>query len=235
MMRALPDRALRSGLGDQDSPTRSKAHADQRRRILRATGELVAKRGYRAVTVELIAKRAKVSYSTFYKHFENKEAAFLELFDSVFETTRRRVEQALELAGEAWPERVGAALRAIVEQLGADPLLARAVIVEALAAGPTLLQRYQQAGGALVPLLAEGRALNPRGENLPSTLEGTLAGSALWSIYQQLILGEADRIEALLPEVLELVLRPYIGVEQAAVIAASAAAKAAPGSSGPSA
>ena len=228
-MRALPDRALRSTHEDRASVTRSSAAVDQRRRILRATGELVAKRGYRAVTVELICKRARVSYSTFYKHFDNKEAAFLDLFDAAFDSTRRSVEQALELAGDAWPDRIFAALGAIIEQLAADPVIARAVIVEALVAGPALFRRYQQATDALVPLLAEGRALSPRGESLPSTLEGTLAGSVLWSIYQRIISGEADRVKDLFPEVVELVLRPYIGSEEAAVLIAADAASGSAG------
>src|SRR3954469_6988015 len=67
-MRALPGRASRATLdAPPASVTRSSAHADQRRRILRAVGELVAERGYSDVTVELIVKRARVSFKTFYK------------------------------------------------------------------------------------------------------------------------------------------------------------------------
>ena len=50
-------------------------------------------------------------------------------------------------------------------------------------------------------------------------LEMTLAGSVLWSVYQRLIVGELDRIEELLREVIELVLRPYLGEEEATRIA----------------
>lgn len=74
LMRALPGRASRTSLADPAAVTREGVKRDQRRRILRATGELVAKRGYNAVTVELIIKRARVSFKTFYVHFPNKEA-----------------------------------------------------------------------------------------------------------------------------------------------------------------
>ena len=70
------------------SVTRSSAHADQRRRILRAVGELVAERGYSDVTVELIVKRAHVSFKTFYKHFASKEECFVALFEAAFATDR---------------------------------------------------------------------------------------------------------------------------------------------------
>src|SRR6188472_768288 len=80
-MRAIPGRASRATLdAPLPSVTRSSAHADQRRRILRAVAELVAERGYSDVTVELIVKRAHVSYKTFYKHFNGKEGCFEALF-----------------------------------------------------------------------------------------------------------------------------------------------------------
>jgi AcrR family transcriptional regulator len=219
-MRTLPDRALRSAPAKRTSITRAAAAADQRRRILRATGELVAKRGYRAVTVELIAKRARVSYSTFYKHFQNKEECLLALCDSVFAGVERRVLLALDAEQRSWPERVVVALRTLVELIVSDPLIARACIVEGPPATPLLFERYEAASQALTPLFRAGREISPRAARLPETTEETLAGSVLWSAYQRLIVGEAERIEELLPELIELVLRPYLGEQQASSIAA---------------
>lgn len=218
-MRALPGRDSRTSL--EDSParvTRDRVKADQRQRILRATGELVAKRGYNAVTIELIVKRAKVSYKTFYAHFSNKEACFLELFDAVMAQTRAQIDVALAAeAGAPWPQQVVAGLRALFDSFVADPLIARASIVEAPTVGPLIIERYEKAMTVLSPLLRQGRAIDmPQREELPETLEDTLAGGVLWSAYQRLIVGEADRIEALLPEAIEFVLRPYIGEVEAA-------------------
>ena len=89
-MRALPGRDSRA---TPDAPpasvTRSSAHADQRRRILRAVGELVAERGYSDVTVELIVKRARCRYKTFYKHYTGKEECFVALFETRLRHHRR--------------------------------------------------------------------------------------------------------------------------------------------------
>jgi AcrR family transcriptional regulator len=215
-MRALPGRDSRASL--EDSParvTRDSVKADQRQRILRATGELVAKRGYNAVTVELIVKRAKVSYKTFYAHFSNKEEAFLELFDAVMAQTRAQIDAALVAEADApWPQQVIAGLRALFNAFIADPLIARASIVEAPTVGPLIIERYEKAMTVISPLLRQGREAQP--EELPATLEDTLAGGVLWSAYQRLIVGEAERIEALLPEAIEFVLRPYIGEAEAA-------------------
>ena len=217
-MRALPGRASRTRLAEPPATlTRESAQRAQRARILRATGELIAKRGYHDVTVELIVKRARVSFKTFYRHFSGKEDCFLQLFETVVERTERRVRDALEAEADApWPRQVAVALRTMAEMIGADPIIARACIVEGPTAGPAILARYTRASEALVPLLRAGRELSPQGDQLPPTLEQTLAGSVLWSAYQRLIVGELDRIEELLPEVIELVLRPYLGEQDAA-------------------
>jgi len=224
-MRALPGRETRSSLAQPASLSRSGLKEEQRSRILLATGELVAKRGFEAVTIALIVKRARVSYKTFYKHFANKEECFLELFDRTVAEIRGRIEARLAATPEApWPEQVTLAIRTLFETFLAEPLIARAVVVEAPTVGPVIVERYQEAMNMLAPLLRRGRALNDEAAGLPPTLEVTLAGGVIWSAYQRLIVGEVDRIATLLPESVEFVLRPYLGPGEAAKWAAAAAA-----------
>lgn len=45
-----------------------------------------------------------------------------------------------------------------------------------------------------------------------------------WSAYQRLIVGEADRLPDILPEIAELVLRTYLGQSEASRIARDATA-----------
>jgi AcrR family transcriptional regulator len=219
-MQALPGRSSRVTLeAPPATVTRSSAAADQRRRILRATGELVAERGYSDVTVELIVKRAHCSFKTFYKHFAGKEECFLALFQSAFEITERKIRHRLAAPDLSWPEQVSAALRTFVEQILAEPVIARAVIVESPTVGPALTERYERATKAFAPLLRAGRDLNPRGAELPATIEDTLAGSVFWAAYQRLIVDEADELTAYLPVLTELILRTYLGPAEAARIA----------------
>jgi AcrR family transcriptional regulator len=217
-MRALPGRPTRTSLAEPPpTVTRASTAEQQRRRILVATGELVAKRGYDGVSVELIVKRGRVSFKTFYKHFANKQEAFVELFDQVVAEAREAV--ALTLAAEQegpWPQQVAAAVRALFGVVLADPLIARATIVEAPTVGPVIIERYGSAMKSLAPLLRLGREYSKHGNELPETLEDTLAGGVIWSAYQRLIVGEVDRVEALLPEAIEFVLRPYVGESEAA-------------------
>lgn len=200
--------------------SRVAAPADQRRRILRAAAALVAKRGYQDTTTELIVRRAKVGYATFYKHFADKEECLLALFDEAWGRTEAAINEAYEEQPGAWPQKAAAALRTLFELIVADPLLAKACLVETLSAGPAAVARYGAGLKAFEPLLRPGRALNPRGEQLPATLEDTLAGGVLWVAYQRLIVGEAEKLPQLLPETIEFVLSPYVGEEEAVRVAA---------------
>jgi AcrR family transcriptional regulator len=219
-MQALPGRQSREM---PDVPvalvTRTSAHADQRRRILRAAGELIAKRGYSDVTVELIVKRAHCSYKTYYKHFENKEDCCIAVFESALAYAERTIRERLDAEELPWAEQVVLALRTLVELILAEPLISRAVIVEAPTIGLAITERYEQATKALAPLFRPGRDLNPRGAELPDSIDDTLAGSVFWSAYRYLIVSEAEGLAAYLPVMIELVLRTYLGQAEAARIA----------------
>jgi AcrR family transcriptional regulator len=228
-VQALPGRETRAKPGARPATvTRSTASAEQRRRILRATGELVAKRGYGDVSIELIVKRAHVSYKTFYKHFSNKEDCYASLFDQVVGSTEKTIRDLLAEEPREWAEQVVLALRKLTELIVSDPLIAKAVIVEAPTVGEGVFERYEKATKALVPLFRAGREHNPRGAELPATIEDTLAGSVFWSAYQRLIVGEADVLPQLLPELIQLVLRTYLGEAEAARIASEVVPSASP-------
>ncbi len=167
-MRALPGRASRATLdAPPASVTRTSAHADQRRRILRAIGELVAERGYSDVTVELIVKRAHVSFKTFYKHFAGKEECFVALFESRLREHRnddppppRRRAPAVARPGRASP-------RTLIEQIVAEPVIARAVIVESPTVGPAITERYRAGDQGPRPALPRRPRVQPAWRGAP--------------------------------------------------------------------
>jgi AcrR family transcriptional regulator len=215
LVRALPGKENRQPPGPEPV-SRDAAAADQRRRILAATADLIAEQGYQETTMEEIVRRAKVGYATFYKHYPDKEAAFLALLDAATDRTVSRVEEAYEREEGPWTDRVGAALGVLFADVAAHPAAARAALVEAVAAGPEAAAKHEAALKRLAPLLRPGRELNPRQAELPESLEETLAGGIVWVLGQRLIAGEADKLRGLLPETLEFVLRPYVGEDEAA-------------------
>jgi AcrR family transcriptional regulator len=194
--------------------SRTDAAADQRRRILEATADLVAEKGYQGATIETIVRRAKVGYATFYKNFEDKEQCYLALLEAGYGVALHRVQRAYDRE-EEWPDKVAAGLGALFEQIVAHPNVGRACLVEALTAGPEAVARHEALLKRFAPLLKPGRELNPRTE-LPDTLEDTLIGGVLWVLNQRLIANEAEALRGLLPETIEFVLRPYVGEDKAA-------------------
>jgi len=198
----------------------------QRERMLLATAQLVAERGYRRTTIEAIARTGRVALTTFYEHFESKEECVLAAFDE-------SVEAAAEVFAELidpeldWTDQVSTGLEVLLEMVVTETPRATLCLVESQAAGPAALARYQGMLERPAAKLREGRALNPRSARLPDGLEVAIAGGIAWLIHQRLVAGEAAEIGALLPEMLQIALTPYVGEVEAGRAADAAQARAA--------
>jgi AcrR family transcriptional regulator len=163
-------------------------------------------------------RRAGIARNTFYDNFSSKEDCFLATQDfAVEESLRRVVDAAAE--EEGWEARLAAGLGAFLKYVASEPALARTCIVEALSAGPAAVDRYERSIQAFVPLFRMGRKVSAKGEELPTTLEETIVGGIFWILYQRIIMGQAEQIEELLPELVEFSLTPYLGAESAKRIA----------------
>jgi AcrR family transcriptional regulator len=186
----------------------------QRARIISALAEETDEKGYRAVTVADIVRRARIARNTFYENFSSKEDCFLAASEfAVKEALRRVVDAACQVEG--WPQRVSSGLAAFLDYVASEPALARTCIVEALSAGPVAIERYERSIQTFVPLFRMGRKHAPRGKELPGTLEETIVGGVFWIVYQRIIMGQTERIGELLPELAEFSLTPYLGAEAA--------------------
>jgi AcrR family transcriptional regulator len=65
------------------------------KRAIRAAEELFKKVGFRAVTMELVAREADVAKGTLYSYFKNKDELFLAVCARMARIEQRAVEQAL--------------------------------------------------------------------------------------------------------------------------------------------
>lgn len=192
----------------------------QRERILAATYDVVAKRGYRDTTVELIVKRAGVARATFYENFENREACLLAAFDAAFAELNERIAKAVDHRGE-WAEQIRAGLTAFLAYVAEEPAVAKTCLVEAVTAGAPAMERYEKGMKSFAPAFAKGRALPTASDQLPQTLEDSIVGGIVWMVHQRLMRGEADQVPDLLGTMLEFSLTSYLGEEPAAAIAAA--------------
>jgi AcrR family transcriptional regulator len=187
---------------------------NQRERLIAGLAEAVAEKGYGGTTIADIVRRAGIARNTFYDNFASKEDCFLATQDFAVEESLARIVEAAEKV-EGWADRLAAGLAAFLKYVADEPALARTCIVEALSAGDAAQERYEQSLQAFVPLLRLGRESSPVGADLPDTLEETIAGGIFWVIYQRIVLGETERIESLLPDLVDFALTPYIGAESA--------------------
>ncbi|HET9153225.1 MAG TPA: helix-turn-helix domain-containing protein [Solirubrobacterales bacterium] len=190
----------------------------QRARIINALALEVSEKGYRAVTVADIVKRAGVARNTFYENYGSKEDCFLAAQQFAMSAALGRV---VEAAGEIdhWPYRVEAGLAAFLRFVAEEPALARTCMVDALAAAPTSVRYYEESLQAFVSLFRLGRDVSPHGPELPETLEEALIGGVFWILYQRLLVEQPEAIGALLPELVEFALTPYLGAEAARAVA----------------
>jgi AcrR family transcriptional regulator len=199
---------------------------NQRERMLLATAELVAERGYQKTTIELIAKTARVALSTFYEQFSSKEECFLAAFDETVDAAAEAFDALLD-PEQPWVEQIAAGLEIFLEMVSNEPARARLVIVESQAAGGEALKRYQAMLERVAPKLREGREHNPRASRLPDGLEVAISGGLTWLVHQRLVAGRDGEIKGLLPEMLQVTLTPYVGEIEAGRAADAAQARAA--------
>lgn len=192
----------------------------QRRHVLDAAIPVFAKRGYPGATVDHIIAAARVSYSTFYAIFSDKEDCLLQAYEDVVARFWQQIAAEIPAAAP-WPEQVCAALRSTLGALAATPYDARLALIEIQTAGPEALARYEATHDAIVPLLRRGRELSPQPEKLPATLEEATIGGVAWLLHQRLVMGELEHLDELYPEVVQIVIGPYLGEAEAARLAAA--------------
>lgn len=143
LLSLLPDRLdLPRG---RSALSKSAVDASRRGRIMQATLDEVAESGYHATTVAAITKRARVSRTSFYDAFADKEDAFAGAHWDASDLAIARVwEPALSRPDLDFDDRIAAVLAAYIEVLEAARSFTICFFVEILAAGERLaLQREQ--------------------------------------------------------------------------------------------
>jgi AcrR family transcriptional regulator len=198
-----------SAIGQEPFP-REVVVEHQRDRVIKASVEVFAKRGYRGATVGNLVSGARVGVNSFYSLFDGKEDCFLAVYDQIVDETRERMAAAAPV-GAAWPQRATAILRALLELIEEQPLAARVALVEIHTAGPAARAHHERDLDEIAALLRSGREHSPVPDELPGTLEYATVGGLAWFLQQRITLGEATGMTKLLPEVLEIVVEPYLG------------------------
>jgi AcrR family transcriptional regulator len=188
----------------------------ERERVLEAMVRIAAAKSYDATTVADVVEMAGVSREAFEEMFQGKADCFLEAYDRVVDVLIAYVSNTYAAtAGQPWPERVAAGLRALVGLLSAEADIVRMAMVEVTAAGEKARERYRAALARFTPLLEEGRRYSGRDEDLPSDTAAFAVGGATSMIFDEVRAGRGAELKAILPALVFAVLMPYLGPEEA--------------------
>lgn len=201
----------------------------QRARIVAAMVNVASERGVAGANVGRVVARAGVSRRTFYEVFAGGEECFLAAFEHSLALAGGRVLDAYDPT-EPWRVRVRSALVAALCFLDEEPAMGRLLVVESLAAGPTVLARRARALLRLAAAVEEGREQGKSGATVPSrlTAEGVV-GAVLSVIHSRMVdcihyaparspgpisgpaSAERLRLAELTSQLMSIVVLPYLG------------------------
>jgi len=187
---------------------------NQRERLLSSIAECLHERGYERSTVSAISRHARVSKSDFYRHFESKDVCFAAAYDDSAE--RLRTEALAACADRRdWSGGVCAALAAILAFLAREPARANLLLVEGLRAGPDIYDRFQATVQSFVPELADGAPAPASSGRSPEAIDEAVVGGVASLLGRRVLAGETEQLERFFPDIVEFVLTPYVGTEEA--------------------
>jgi AcrR family transcriptional regulator len=180
---------------------------------------LADEEGYAGLTAARVSHYSRLPEATYRSHFPSRADAFIAAFDVFADRLWREIGVAREAHGE-WPAEVRAAVEVVLALLSAASAVARVLAIEGPAvAGLPASQRQFAVLESYSALLREGRDLYPVARGLPPLTERVLIGGVSSIVFAHLLAEEPETIAALAPELTEVLLAPYLGLEEARRIA----------------
>jgi AcrR family transcriptional regulator len=191
--------------------------APARERILTAVVELVVADGYSSLSLPGIAKAARCSIQTFYKHFETKEAAFGEALSRAQNAALAAVGPIM-VSDAPWPQRVAEAVPAFFEDCAAHPAECELLLRGEIGGPPGTLDAADAAFAAFVGLFVPP-ASGARGA-LPEVLVEWLGGGLIHVLQERMALTGPAGLPAIADQVIYLLVVPVLGVDGLASLTA---------------
>jgi AcrR family transcriptional regulator len=176
---------------------REEVERHQRERILNAVAVGMARQGYAALTVGSVISQARVSRTTFYAQFANKQEAVVGAHEEILRRFLALLEEVCA-AEEEWRMKVKRGVEATVDFAVAEPAQVALLTAHAEVADKDLGEAFVAARGKVVELLRQGRRY-PGAASLPEITEEALVG-AIATVLAHALLGgaltEADELRS---------------------------------------
>ena len=194
--------------------SREQVSGQQRDRILAATVDVVAERGYPETRVVDIITVAGVSRKTFYELYEDKEECFLAAFDVAAGALLKVADDGYQAHPEAsWAERIREGLANFLQIIADRPTAAKVCIVEVLAAGPKAIARRDAVMRRFTHYIEQGRG--DTSVELPGMTSQALVGGIYELLYSEILHGATAHLPARLPDVMYWITHPFLGDKRA--------------------
>ncbi len=185
---------------------------NQRERIMYATAKVAAAKGYTVTTIADITEVAGVDRRVFYKHFRDKQQAFLAVHELCIQQIMAVTATAFFSVKE-WPERAWASMHACAQFQATHSLVTHIALIESHAVGAPAVQRVDDSRTVFTIFFQEGNQyLSAPAPN--TTMEATL-GAIFEIFYRQARRGESETMTRLTPTGAYLMLAPFLGPEPA--------------------
>jgi AcrR family transcriptional regulator len=193
-----------------------KPSGSERDRLLAAIiRSLADDEGYAGLTAARVSRFSGLPEASYRRHFPSRTDAFIAAFDVFADRLWREVSIARE-AQRDWPSQVRAGIEVALTRLSEASAPARVFAIEAPAvAGLPASERQFAVLDSYAALLREGRDLYPAARGLPALTERVLIGGIASIVFSHLLAEEPETIAALGPELTEVLLAPYLGLEEA--------------------
>jgi AcrR family transcriptional regulator len=218
----FPPCTLSSGRGGfaqgEKKLSRSFVVHSQRERILDAVANLTAAKGFAELTVEEIVGEAAVSREAFYEHFKSKQDAFLVAYELGHAKGLGIVERAFACETD-WRAGIRAAVAALLEYLASEPSFAHIALLDALTATPLSAERSERGVSAYAQMLRPGFEEVSERHRPPAITIEAIVGGLFELCTHYATQGRIGELRELVPQATYIALAPFIGAQEAGVVA----------------
>jgi AcrR family transcriptional regulator len=172
---------------------------------------LVLDDGYTGVTVAALLKRAAVDRETFGRHFASLDDCFAAIWETADAELCTRMGAAFAGA-DPWRSRMRAAVAAGLAFLAEDEGLARLYIADVFFAGGAARERRQASMERFAAMIDTGRREASSSFPTPAIVADGIAGGVWHCVYRLVASGRSSELPTELPQLMYLVVLPYLGV-----------------------
>ncbi|MEA2215882.1 MAG: hypothetical protein QOK19_1443 [Solirubrobacteraceae bacterium] len=187
---------------------------NQRSRVLQATAAVSMEKGYANTTVADIVAAAGVAKEAFYRHFSDREQAFLEAQEHPTQQILDTLVRAY-FSADQWHERIWRGLRTLLDLIAANPVMAHLRLVECYTAGPTAVRRAEETTRSFTIFLEEGYRQRPEATELPRLFSQAIAGAIFEIIQDDVAAGATAELPCRLPQLAYVAMAPFLGPARA--------------------